>query len=188
MDGKGSVGERRYATGIDHFLCLLWCGGVVFLFSPFISTAQEVRVNAHTVSLHIGKPQLNDRTWGGGAEVTWDNRSWQFGFQGGSYYNSQWNLALYLGVSGAYSPADKLHVGLGLAGATGYEFYGVVCMDALWEQGERQWCVRPDWMRLVMPMLWPYVSFGDRVQARVLASPFMGGVGHLMISLRLTGE
>lgn len=185
MVGKSSVGgEERRKVGVDSFFFLLWCGGVALFFSPFTSAAQEARINAHTVSLHIGKPHLNDRTWGGGAELTWMSRSWQYGFLGGSYYNSHSNLALYLGVSGAYSPADGLRVGLGLAGATGYEFYGVVCMDALWKKR----CIRPEWTRLVMPMLWPYVSFGDRVQARVLASPFMGGVGHLMISLRLTGE
>lgn len=117
--------------------------------------------------------------------MSWTNSSWQYGLLGGTYYNSHWNLALYLGLSGGVSVTDELHMGVGLAGATGYEFYGLVCLDAPWKRGRGTWCFRPDWMRLVMPMVWPYVSLGTRVRFRLLASPFMGGVGHLMVSLRL---
>lgn len=184
------IGQKRWGWALDcsagnHFVLVLCVGlfGVALL--PVHSTAQEVRVNVHTLSWHIEKSYLNDRTWGGGAEVTWTSSSWTYGLLGGTYYNSHWNLALYLGLSGGVSITDGVHMGIGLAGATGYEFYGVVCLDAPWRSGKRQWCFRPDWTRLVMPMLWPFVSVGDRVQLRLLASPFMGGVGHFMVSLRL---
>lgn len=182
---RNEMGGGDKCLSVASGLALLWVWGLGVALLPLHSTAQELRVNAHTLSWHVGMPSLNDRTWGGGAEVSWKKGDWRYGLLGGSYYNSHWNQALYLGVSGSYSLSEKLHMGIGLAGTSGYEFYGVVCLDAPLVGGDEPWCFRPDWARVVMPMLWPFVSIGDRAQLRVLASPFMGGVGHLMVSVRL---
>lgn len=162
---------------------LLWglVLGVVLLSVE--CSAQTVQLNVHGPSWHSEKKNANNQTWGGGMEVNWKQSAWQYGVLGGGYYNSDRNPSLYLGVSGSYSITEWAKIGIGLAAATGYD--KTLCFRSSLAEEDGQWCFSTDRTYGVMPMLWPFLSIGQRLQLRILASADKGGYGHFILSLRL---
>lgn len=151
-------------------------------FLPLKATAQKVLLNVHGPSWHSEGAEANNHTWGLGVEGSWKDDSWQYGVLAGAFHNSHGNRTMYAGAAGSYLVTTWAQVGIGLAGATGYE--NKICFGLL-AAGDDERCFHPERTRGILPMLWPFLSLGKRVQVRMLATPLMGGAAHFVLSLRL---
>lgn len=166
-------------------------GGLLLLFGvlltgsfllPLKATAQKMLLNVHGPSWHSEGGDANNHTWGLGIEGNWQDSSWQYGVLAGAFHNSHGNRTLYAGAAGSYLVTAWTRVGLGLAGATGYE--NKICFGLL-SSGDDERCLHPEWTHGILPLLWPFLALGKCVQVRVLATPLMGGAAHFVLSLRL---
>lgn len=155
--------------------------GLVALLMMGVSTsvAQQLRMNAHGPSMHIGSSNDNAWTFGGGGEVMWSKDNWRYGALVGAYHNSVWSLTTYAGVAGSYQVTDWLGVGLGLSAATGYD--DQVCYEM--DNGNES-CYRLDWAKPVTVLPLPFVSFGRTVEVRIAGSTTLdAALMHFIVSV-----
>lgn len=143
------------------------------------SVAQQLRVNGHGPSMHIGSSNDNAWTFGGGGEVMWHEGHWRYGALAGAYHNSVWSLTTYVGVAGSYHVTDWLGVGLGLSAATGYD--EEVCYEM--DNGSKS-CYRLEWAKPVTVLPLPFVSIGRNVEVRIGGSTTLdAALMHFMVSV-----
>lgn len=113
--------------------------------------------------------------------MTWKKGDWRYGALTGGYYNSVWNVTLYVGGKGSYQVTDWLGLGLGVSAATGYD--GDVCYEM--ETGKTS-CYRLSWAKPVTILPFPFIAIGDGVELRVGGfSNLDSGMMHVMVSVPL---
>lgn len=155
----------------------------VLLLGATAASAQDVRLNAHGPSSHFGSRGATSNGWtfGGGGEVYWKKGAWRYGALTGGYYNSVWNVTLYVGLQGSYRVTDWLGFGLGVSAATGYD--GDVCYEM--ETGKTS-CYQLRWAKPITILPLPFVAVGDGIELRVGGfSSLDSGMMHVMVSVPL---